>query len=255
MLSLGGALSLPLALTGTLVFVYLVIASFEPRFDIACRTDGGVSTCRVEEWTLWKRKGPTVLDLAEARFEVANTTTKTRRGAVPAYQLRILGTDDDPIFDTKLRGGPAQKVKRAVDTFRAQPDTPLHLRDGFNGWVFVALWPMVLLISLGPMWGLGGWLIVTASPGRLSARRTRLGWNKENVLEFPTTEHPIIELRRLGGRYRHQGVLKASASTGDVMLVQSALWTVLDPVKRELDAYYSNILRVSGSSESSPLRP
>jgi hypothetical protein len=241
MLSLGRALSLPLALTGTLVFIYLVIASLEPRIDIACRTEGAASTCRVEEWTLWKRKGPTVLDLGQTRFEVANTTTKTRRGTVPAYQLRILGADDEPAFDTKLRGGPAQKVKRAVDAFRAQPDTPLHLRDGFNGWVFVALWPVVLLISLGPLWGLGGWLIVTASPGRLSARRTRVGWNKENVLAFPTAERPTIELRRLGGRYRHQGVLSARSSTGEIRLVQSALYEVLEPVKRDLDTYYSEL--------------
>lgn len=239
MLSLGRALSLPLALTGTLVFVYLVIASLEPRFDIACRTEGPARTCRVEEWTLWKQKGPTTLDLGQTRFDVANTTTKTRRGPVPAYQLRILGADGEPAFDTKLRGGPAHNVKRAVDRFLTQPETPLRLRDGFNGWVFVALWPLALLISLGPLWGLGGWVTVNAAPGRVSARRTRVGWSKESVLTFPATERPTIQLGRLGRRYKAQGVLSASASTGEVKLVESALHDVLEPVKRELDAYYA----------------
>jgi hypothetical protein len=126
------------------------------------------------------------------------------------------------------------------------------LRDGFNGWVFVALWPVVLLISLGPLWGLGGWLIVTASPGRLSARRTRLGWNKEHVLAFPPTERPTIGLRRLGGRYQHQGVLTARASTRDVTLVQSALWKVLEPVKRDVDAYYSEVASPQPNRTLSP---
>jgi hypothetical protein len=239
LLSWRQALAFPLSAAGVVLLLYLIIGCVEPRLELTCdRSEGSASSCRVSERTFVSEVEPKSLDLATTRFDVE----RVKSGSRSFTRLRISMLDGAPAFETRLKNAPALNVAREVNRFVANPSQKtLQLDEGFSGTFFLVLLPFMVLVSLGPVWGLGGQLLVNVSSNQLAVTRQRWGWRQERAAVFQAGQRPTLELRRLGGRYRHQGRLLARAPGSEpVVLIDSALYDFLERVQRDTDEYYSS---------------
>jgi len=77
---------------------------------------------------------------------------------------------------------------------------------------FLAMLPVVLLLLIGPAWGLGGTLVVTREPGRVLVRRDRPGRRgKPVVIMVPPGARLNFGVDRMRGRSRNYGMLLVAA--------------------------------------------
>jgi hypothetical protein len=223
-------LALPLALIGLDLVGFLLLGCFEPTLDLAC--DRVAGTCIVEERTWISRNGPTTLELETTRFEAERDGKQTR--------LRIRSVDGRTAFDSRLSNASARTVKKKVDAFVADSNArTLALQEGVPAWIILCFLPVVVVIGLLAMWGMGGQLLVKAEAGLLSVTRVRWFWRMERVLRFPADETPSIEAVRFTHyKGRNQGVLSVRASTGQRELVRAVSWKVIENVRDDLLGYF-----------------
>jgi|GEM_PF-4024330 len=242
LLSRAAALAFPLSAVGVTLFVYFVIGCFEPRFELTCRRSPSTpGVCRATERTFVSVTGPTTLALAEPRFELDDVRSRHRRRGVSLSRLRIVTSAGVPAFETRLKDAPAIIVEREVRRFLVDPtQTTLTLSEGYSGGFFLAMVPLMMLITLGPIWGLGGHIVVRARADGLGVARVRVLHRSERNVAFAAGVRPTIALDRLGGRYKRQGVLSVTVPGRErVVLVQSALFDVLEPIRAQLERYYA----------------
>jgi hypothetical protein len=102
---------------------------------------------------------------------------------------------------------------------------------------FVAMLPLMLLVACGPMWGLGGTLIVTRAPDRLVVRRDRPGRRGEPVVvPLRPDAAPRFSAQQLQHRkQRDQGVLYVDVDGRTTRLVDTALYLELVRIAAELN--------------------
>lgn len=241
LLSPGQLLAIPLGMVGVTFVLFLITGSVAPRFEASCQRDeAAAGSCVLREWTFLSSHEQRV-ELSNTRFELEDVRSAQRGRSTVVSHLRVRSDDGATAFETGLRGGPAIKVAQAVKRFRETPTlTTLEVSEGFSAGFFLVMLPALLLLSLGPVWGLGGSLVVKANDQQLSVTRVRPFWKQDRVVSFVPPARPLVELTRGTGRYRTQGTLAASApGQARVVLVAWARFELLEPVERQLTAHYA----------------
>jgi hypothetical protein len=81
---------------------------------------------------------------------------------------------------------------------------------------FLAMLPVVLLVAAGPIWGLGGTLVVTTTPGRVVVRHDRPGRRGTPLsVAIRGGARPQFAVERMRSRRnRNYGVLLVSGGDG-----------------------------------------
>jgi hypothetical protein len=100
---------------------------------------------------------------------------------------------------------------------------------------FLAMLPVVLLLAVGPAWGLGGTLVVTTEPGRLLVRRDRpFRRGTPVVITVPPGARLDFAVERMRGRNRNYGMLRVSAGQSLTRIDEMAGFTVLSEIAATL---------------------
>lgn len=111
----------------------------------------------------------------------------------------------------------------------ARPEPP---PTGF----FLAMLPVVLLLLMGPVWGLGGTLVVTMEPGRALVRRDRPGRpGKPVVIVVPPGARLNFGVDRMRGRNRNHGMLLVAAGQSLTRIDEMAGFSRLSEIAATLN--------------------
>jgi hypothetical protein len=126
-----------------------------------------------------------------------------------------------------------------LDRFDRSTDRELRLSyERVSPRPFAFLTPLMLLIMLGPILGLGGRLRVVLDGHQLRVRRERPIGSSPWVSVTDTPGAPLrLEVRRLGGRWRFQGELWAEAGGRRHLLERHGAFDVLFAIANEVNEH------------------
>jgi hypothetical protein len=230
MLSGGRTLAFPLAGAALSGFMALVIGAVEPVTELECSRAAGEAVCVLRQHTLLVTREPVEFRLAEITADIV----RPKRGS----SSLALATAAGPLpLDSPVRGPAAYEIERAIKNFAADPTAAhTYVRAGFSPAFFLYAAPLLALVMLGPVWGLGGRLIVSVTRDQVSVRRDR--WlRRGRPLELPRSPGGTVRFTatRGHGRYKRQGDLVAEIDGKSTIVVKAGFYGVLDRIARDLD--------------------
>jgi len=217
---------LPLGCFLFCALAFVAIGCFEPTMTIDCKSR---TECSVSERTWIGERGPQAFDPATTTFDLERSG-KNRH-------LRIKNRSDGAVvFDSNMSNAGASAAKNAFDRFIANPGVPtLNAKEGMSPFIMLFVTPLVLLLNLIPLWGMGGNLIVDARPGYIRTTRVRLGgFRNETEFRYPESETPVFSLERRG----KEQTIVVRATSGEAVIARSASPNRLRLIFNDLLALY-----------------